>query len=65
MKSIILLLSTFIMTVSCRYENTADCHQVLTFVNTTNKHIYIYIYIYLQVLNTLIRKPLNTIQTHY
>jgi len=41
MKNIILLLSTFIMTVSCRYENTADCHQVLTFENTTNKHIYV------------------------
>lgn len=43
MKKIILILNTFILLVltSCSYQNTDNCHQVLTFVNNTNNHLYV------------------------
>lgn len=41
MKKIIFLLSIFVLLTSCSYKNTNSCHQVLTFINNTNKRLYI------------------------
>lgn len=41
MKNIILLITTILLFVSCEYENTPDCHQIVTLTNNTNEHLYI------------------------
>lgn len=41
MRNILAIVILFSLLTSCEYHNTEDCHQVLTFVNNTNKHLYI------------------------
>ena len=41
MKNILLALLTFTTLVSCEYHNTADCHQIITVVNNTDRHLYV------------------------